>query len=57
MKKKIKEKNKNRVFGARVPEPLQEAVRKYCDREKILLEGFFESALIRELEARRNGKK
>ena len=51
MKKKI-----YNTFSSRINPKIQEAVKNHCIREKVALQVFVESALLRELEARRNGK-
>ena len=50
--------NEKRVaITARIPPALKKAVAYFCEREGLIIERFIEDALIRELEARRTGKK
>ena len=50
-------KNKEKVFGARIEESIQEAVKKMCEKKGFSVQGFIKNALLRELEYQRTGKK
>jgi predicted HicB family RNase H-like nuclease len=54
--KKEKQKPFNTI-SSRINPDIHKAVKVYCAKEDISVQSLFESALVRELEARRTGKK
>ena len=54
--KKVKEKPFNAV-SSRIDPEIHKAVKVLCAREGLSVQEFFKSALIRELQVRRTGKK
>ena len=53
--RKVKTKPHN-TFSSRINPDIHKAVKVFCAREDVTIQELLETALIRELEARRNGK-
>ena len=51
----MKKKEKNDTFSSRVNPSISKAVKDFCKRTNQKIQGFVESALLRELKAQRNG--